>query len=240
MRARARLQLACFNEGRCPAGLRDGQPHPTHPSRFALARRKRQARPSNLVSLYSTPTARQRPAAHLARRSGEAGLQEAVVGRHHVGGTGPAGPHRPAGCSCPSAQAAPRQIFWRTLIAQQSRRSSGAASTAPPASPAEPDRAKKTSRYIRWSERLRRVVGIEILCTKCKAPLCLIALIKSEDTAKKILTAMHLPTEARACPPRPCHTRLRRARRQLHPVRPPPGSPGVEGGEEQAGESWLN
>ena len=76
------------------------------------------------------------------------------------------------------------------------------ASTAPPASPAEPDKAKKTSRYIRWSELLRRVFGIEILCKKCKAPLRLIALIKT--------------------------------------ARPPPGSPGVEGGEEQAGESWLN
>ena len=62
------------------------------------------------------------------------------------------------------------------------------ASTAPPASPAEPDKAKKTSRYIRWSELLRRVFGIEILCKKCKAPLRLIALIKSEDVAKKILT----------------------------------------------------
>jgi hypothetical protein len=28
------------------------------------------------------------------------------------------------------------------------------------------------------------VLGIEILCKKCKAPLRLIALIKSEDTAK--------------------------------------------------------
>jgi hypothetical protein len=52
----------------------------------------------------------------------------------------------------------------------------------------------------------RRVLGIEILCTKCKAPLRLIALIKSEDIARKILTAMHLPTEVP----------------QLHPARPPP------------------
>jgi protein-disulfide isomerase len=42
---------------------------------------------------------------------------------------------------------------------------------------------------------LRRVFGIEILCTKCKAPLRLIALIKSEATAKKILDAMHLPKD---------------------------------------------
>jgi hypothetical protein len=34
---------------------------------------------------------------------------------------------------------------------------------------------------------LRRVFGIEILCTKCKAPLRLIALIKTEATARKIL-----------------------------------------------------
>jgi hypothetical protein len=40
-----------------------------------------------------------------------------------------------------------------------------------------------------------RSFGIEILCTKCQSPLRLIALIKSEDIAKKILTAMHLPTE---------------------------------------------
>jgi hypothetical protein len=32
-----------------------------------------------------------------------------------------------------------------------------------------------------------------ILCSKCQAPLPLIALIKTGDIAKKILTAMHLP-----------------------------------------------
>ena len=98
------------------------------------------------------------------------------------------------------------------------------ASTAPPASPAEPDKAKKTSRHIRWSDPMRRVFGIETLCTKCRAPLRLIALIKTEAPARKILNAMHLPSDIP----------------QLHPARPPPGSPGVEGGEEQAGESWLN
>jgi hypothetical protein len=40
--------------------------------------------------------------------------------------------------------------------------------------------------------RLGDVFGIEILCTKCKAPLCLIALIKSENAAKKILTTTQL------------------------------------------------
>jgi hypothetical protein len=71
---------------------------------------------------------------------------------------------------------------------------------------------------------LRKVLGIEILCTKCKAPLRLIALIKSEDTAKKILDAMHLPSEVP----------------KLHPARPPPGLSGVESGEEHTNESCVN
>ena len=66
--------------------------------------------------------------------------------------------------------------------------------------------------------------GIETVCSKCQAPLRLIALIKSEATAKKILDAMHLPSEVP----------------KLHPARPPPGSPGVEGRGEQASENWLN
>jgi hypothetical protein len=58
--------------------------------------------------------------------------------------------------------------------------------------PLAQDKPKNTSRYISWSELLRRTFGIEILCTKCKSQLRLIALIKTEDLAKKILTAMHL------------------------------------------------
>jgi hypothetical protein len=70
------------------------------------------------------------------------------------------------------------------------------------------------------AELLRRVFGIEILCTKCKAPLRLIALIKSEATAKKILDAMHLPSEV----PR------------LHLARPPPTAR-----QEACGaEDWVN
>ena len=70
---------------------------------------------------------------------------------------------------------------------------------------------------------LRRVFGIEILCTKCKAPLRLIALIKSEETAKKILDAMHLPSEVP----------------QLHPARPPPTSC-QEACDAEGAEDWLN
>jgi hypothetical protein len=55
-------------------------------------------------------------------------------------------------------------------------------------------------------------------CPRCKSPLRLIALIKTEDTIKKILSAMGLPTEA----PKP------------YPARPPPSESGGEGGD------WLN
>jgi hypothetical protein len=63
-----------------------------------------------------------------------------------------------------------------------------------------------------------RAFGFEIVCTKCQSPLRLIALIKSEDIAKKILTAMHLPA---AVP-------------ELHPARPPPQETG--GGSDD----WVN
>ena len=69
------------------------------------------------------------------------------------------------------------------------------APATPPAASGEQDKPKRRSMYIRWAELLRRVFGIEVVCEKCKAPLRLIALIKSEATATRILTAMHLPTE---------------------------------------------
>ena len=81
----------------------------------------------------------------------------------------------------------------------------------------EQDKPKKTSKYVRWSELLRRVFGIETVCQKCQTPLRLIALIKTEDIARKILTAMHLPTEIP----------------ELHPARPPPRQPG-------SGDDWVN
>ena len=105
-----------------------------------------------------------------------------------------------------------------------------------PAPADDKGKPKNTSKYISWSELLRRTFGIEILCTKCKSQLRLIVLIKTEDLAKKILKAMHLPSDARACPPTPCPTRLRRARRQLHPA-PPPRPPT---GDTGRGDDWLN
>ena len=66
--------------------------------------------------------------------------------------------------------------------------------------------------------------GFEIVCSKCKGPLRLIALIKTEDVAKKLLKAMHLPTEIP----------------ELHPARPPPRSPGVAGGEDRASDDRVS
>jgi len=57
----------------------------------------------------------------------------------------------------------------------------------------------------------------EKTASKCQAPLRLIALIKTDDLAKKILTAMHLPTEIP----------------EIHPARPPPRQP-------ESGEDWVN
>jgi hypothetical protein len=82
------------------------------------------------------------------------------------------------------------------------------------------DKAKRKSKYIRWSELLRRVFGIEVVCSKCHASLRLISLIKDEATAKKILLAMQLPSEAP----------------ELYPARAPPGHDGDRGPAEE----WLN
>ena len=79
------------------------------------------------------------------------------------------------------------------------------------------DNPKRSPKYIRWSDLLRRVFGIETVCQKCQTPLRLISLIKSETIAKKILVAMHLPAETP----------------ELHPARPPPRQP-------ESGEDWVN
>jgi hypothetical protein len=44
---------------------------------------------------------------------------------------------------------------------------------------------------------LRRLFGIETVCQKCRGPLHLISLIKSEAIARKILLAI---TSLRTCP----------------------------------------
>jgi hypothetical protein len=97
-----------------------------------------------------------------------------------------------------------------------------AKSTPPPRT--APDEPAGKSGYIPWAELLRRTFGFELLCSKCKPPLRLIALIKTHDVAKKILVAMHLPTDAP----------------DLHPARPPPHDLAEADGEDRAGDDWLN
>jgi hypothetical protein len=75
------------------------------------------------------------------------------------------------------------------------------------------DEPKSKSKYLRWSELLRRVFGIETICQKCRAPLRLLSVIKSDAIATKILTAMHLPADV---------PKLRPA----HPSRTPPQQDG--------------
>ena len=64
---------------------------------------------------------------------------------------------------------------------------------------------------------LRRTFGFEIVCSKCHSQLRLIALIKTEDIAERILTAMHLPADIP----------------KLHPARPPPQKAG-------GSDDWVN
>ena len=89
---------------------------------------------------------------------------------------------------------------------------------ATPEQEAKSSRTLPLSHYISWSELLRRTFEIDTICPRCKTPLRLIALIKTDDTIKKILSAMGLPT----CAPK------------LSPARPPPSQSGAEG------RDWLN
>jgi hypothetical protein len=82
------------------------------------------------------------------------------------------------------------------------------------------EKPARKSRYIPWSELLRRTFGFELKCSRCHSPLRLIALIKTREVVEKILNAMHLPADVP----------------ELHPARPPPGS-AREAGD---GEDYLN
>jgi len=84
----------------------------------------------------------------------------------------------------------------------------------PPPPPTARDKPAGKSRYIPWAELLRRTFRFEIVCSKCHSQLRLIALIKTEDIAERILTAMHLPADIP----------------KLHPARPPPQKAG--GGDD--------
>lgn len=77
---------------------------------------------------------------------------------------------------------------------------------------AEPTVQAGKPKYIPWAEVLRRTFGFEVVCTKCKAQLHLVALIKAENVAKRILTGMHLHVDVP----------------ELCPARRPPGEAGAD------------
>ena len=84
----------------------------------------------------------------------------------------------------------------------------------------KPEKPARKSRYIPWAQLLQRTFGFEVVCQKCQAPLRLIALVKNQDIAKKILTAMHLPASVP----------------ELHPARPPR----ARDREPRDAEDWVN
>jgi hypothetical protein len=110
--------------------------------------------------------------------------------------------------------------YFGVLSSHSSFRRQCVPAPVPESTPEEEDKSSRTlplSHYISWSQLLRRTFEIDTICPRCKSPLRLIALIKTEDTIKKILASMGLPTEA----PKP------------YPARPPPSESG-DGGD------WLN
>jgi hypothetical protein len=110
-------------------------------------------------------------------------------------------------------------VRYSGVISSHSSLRSQVVPVPPAATPEEMDKpSPPLSHYISWSELLRKTFHIDTVCPACKSPLRLIAMIETEDTIKKILSAMGLPTEA----PKLC------------PARPPPSESGGEGGD------WLN
>jgi hypothetical protein len=113
--------------------------------------------------------------------------------------------------------------YFGVLSSHSSHRSQCVPAPVPESTPQQEDKSPRTlplSHYISWSELLRKTFEIDTLCPRCKSPLRLIALIKTEATIKKILSAIGLPTEA----PKPC------------PARPPLHEPS----ESWHGSEYLN
>ena len=104
--------------------------------------------------------------------------------------------------------------YFGVLSSHAAARSAVVPAPAAAPVPAEQDQPASTSKYIPWAELLRRTFGFEVVCTKCHCELRLIALVKTEPVAQKILKAMHLPSEIP----------------ELHPARPPPGD--TDGGDD--------
>jgi hypothetical protein len=64
---------------------------------------------------------------------------------------------------------------------------------------------RSTSKYIPWAELLRKTFGFEIVCQKCHNQLRLIALIKTESVAQRILKAMACQRRFLSFNPRAVH-----------------------------------
>jgi hypothetical protein len=79
-------------------------------------------------------------------------------------------------------------------------------------------------------------VWFEIVCEKCHSQLRLIALIKTEAVAQKILKAMHLPSDLGPARPTPAPRGFAAPVAELHPARPPRPPPG----DTDGGDDWLN
>jgi hypothetical protein len=111
--------------------------------------------------------------------------------------------------------------YFGVLSSHSSHRSQCVPGPVPESTPQQEDKSPRTlplSHYISCSDLLRKTFEIDTICPRCKSPLRLIALIKTENTINKILSAMGLPTEAP----------------KLFPPRPPPSESGGDGG------GWLN
>ena len=93
----------------------------------------------------------------------------------------------------------------------------------PPDKDAPPRAATHRCKYIPWRQLMRRGLNLDVeTCPRCGGRMKLIALVQDAENVARYLRHLGLPTEvppmaplsgARACPPCPCPTRPRRARR---------------------------
>jgi hypothetical protein len=80
--------------------------------------------------------------------------------------------------------------YFGVLSSHSSHRSQCVPAPVLETTPKPEDKSARTPRtlpqshYISWSELLRRTFAIDTTCPRCKTPLRLIALIKTDDTIK--------------------------------------------------------
>ena len=89
-----------------------------------------------------------------------------------------------------------RTGYFGVLSSHSSHRSQCVPIPVPETEPEQEDKSPRTlplPHYISWRELLQRTFAIDTTCPRCKSPLRLIALVETEDTIKKLLSAMGLP-----------------------------------------------